>query len=83
MSNDLLDSMDPWPLQSCFTLLILLLLYTIITQTTIHHVEAGCYFPLALTGEYGALPLSQCAWFYASGNILATTCSSTPYLGVA
>jgi hypothetical protein len=40
-------------------------------------------FSLALTGEYGALPLSQCAWFYASGNILATTCSSTPYLGVA
>jgi hypothetical protein len=30
---------------------------------------------LSTTGEYGALPLSQCAWFYASGNILATTCS--------
>jgi hypothetical protein len=32
---------------------------------------------LSTTGEYGTLPLSQCAWFYASGNILATTCS--PY----
>ena len=32
---------------------------------------------LSTTGEYGALPLSQCAWFYATGNILATTCS--PY----
>ena len=31
---------------------------------------------LSTTGEYGTLPLSQCAWFYASGNILATTCSS-------
>jgi hypothetical protein len=33
-------------------------------------------FSLALTGEYGPLPLSQCAWFYTSGNILATTCST-------
>ena len=32
---------------------------------------------LSTIGEYGTLPLSQCAWFYASGNILATTCS--PY----
>ena len=31
---------------------------------------------LSTSGEYGALPLSQCAWFYTSGNILATTCSS-------
>ena len=31
---------------------------------------------LSTAGEYGALPLSQCAWFYTSGNILATTCSS-------
>ena len=32
-------------------------------------------FPFSTTGEYGALPLSQCAGFYTSGNILATTCS--------
>ena len=30
---------------------------------------------LSTTGEYGALLLSQYAWFYTSGNILATTCS--------